>query len=95
MPCRAEPLFAERTEIVTGKKEAPASAEGADAEATEGDVKKETGDVKKKEGEGEEEVPLGVPEFWLNVLRNYEEIGEKVRSFPERAGAAAGHFRPG
>lgn len=88
--CRAEPLFAERTEIVTGKKEAPASAEGEDAEVAEGDVKKETGDVKKEEGEGEEEVPSGVPEFWLNVLRNYEEIGEKVRRFPERAGATAG-----
>jgi hypothetical protein len=37
-------------------------------------------------------VPPGIPEFWLNVLRNYEEIGEKVQLklpwHPQSAGRA-------
>lgn len=70
----------ERAEIVQGKKDAPPPAEGeaaAEAEDAEAADAKEGGDAE-KEGEGEE-VPDGVPEFWLNVLRNYEDIGEKVR----------------
>ena len=59
--------------MVKGQKEAPPPKEGEAAEeATEGG---------KQEGEGakqDEEVPPGVPEFWLNVLRNCEDIGEKV-----------------
>lgn len=31
-----------------------------------------------EEGGNGEGVPAGVPEFWLNVLRNYEQIGEQV-----------------
>lgn len=66
------PIFAERAEIVNGKKEAPPPKEGEEAEekgAEEGQA----------EGEAAEaDVPPGIPEFWLNVLRNYEDIGEKV-----------------
>lgn len=55
-----------------GEKEAPAPDEGDEkpSEAAE--------EASGKEGEGAEEVPAGIPEFWLNVLRNYEEIGNRV-----------------
>mmetsp|Transcript_10203 Transcript_10203/g.30717 ORF Transcript_10203/g.30717 Transcript_10203/m.30717 type:complete len:389 (-) Transcript_10203:677-1843(-) len=66
------PLQAERAEIVKGEKEAPAPDEGDEkpSEAAE--------EASGKEGEGAEEVPAGIPEFWLNVLRNYEEIGNRI-----------------
>lgn len=59
---------------MTGKKEPPAPKEGEEAE--EGAEK----EAEEQQAEGED-VPAGVPEFWLNVLRNFEEIGEKV-SYP-------------
>jgi nucleosome assembly protein 1-like 1 len=65
-----EPLFSERAEIVKGDKEAPPPKEGEEAEEKGSDEKQEEGN-----GEG---VPAGVPEFWLNVLRNYEQIGEQI-----------------
>ena len=75
IPPPAAPLQGERAEIVKGEKEAPPPKEGEGddkpSEAVAGD-----GDVA-KEGEAEE-VPAGIPEFWLNVLRNYEDIGNKV-----------------
>jgi hypothetical protein len=33
-------------------------------------------------------VPAGVPEFWLNVLRNYEQIGEQVTGLYSPGGRA-------
>jgi Nucleosome assembly protein (NAP) len=38
------------------------------------------GPAPRQEESAGEEVPPGIPEFWLNVLRNYEEIGETVRA---------------
>ena len=64
----AEPLYETRKAIVTGKEEAPAPAEGAEALAPD------------EGAEDGEEVPAGVPEFWLNVLRNCEDTAEQVRS---------------
>lgn len=68
--CRApaEPLYEKRKAIVTGAEEAPAPAEGEEAPAP-----------AEAEEEGEE-VPAGVPEFWLNVLRNNEDTAEQVRA---------------
>lgn len=55
-----------------GEKEAPPPEEG-DEKPSEA-----AAEASGKEGEGAEEVPAGIPEFWLNVLRNYEEIGNRV-----------------
>ena len=38
------------------------------------------GPAVRQEESKDEDVPPGVPEFWLNVLRNYEEIGETVHA---------------
>ena len=62
---RVEPLYVSRKSIVTGTAEAPAPAEGEEVPApADGD---------------DEEPPPGVPEFWLNVLRNCEDTAEQVR----------------
>ena len=66
--------------MVTGGKEAPAPEEGEDPVATD----EEAGTAP------EGEVPPGVPEFWLNVLRNFEAIGEKVR---DTSGSLVPHCR--
>jgi hypothetical protein len=68
----AAPLQAERAEIVMGKKEAPPQPKEDEAE--------ETPSATKEEKNNDEEVAAGIPEFWLNVLRNYEDIGKLVRS---------------
>lgn len=43
-----------------------------------------------EEGGNGEVVPAGVPEFWLNVLRNYEQIGEQVGASAATAARPAG-----
>ncbi len=73
----AAPLQAERAEIVKGEKEAPAP-EASEADQKSSEPAAGGGEVG-KEGD-EEDVPPGIPEFWLNVLRNYEEIGNRVRA---------------
>lgn len=61
----AEPLYQKRKLIVTGAEEAPPA---------------EVGDVVPiLEEASDEEVPPGIPQFWLNVLRNNEDIVEQVR----------------
>lgn len=64
------PLQAERAEIVMGKKEAPPQPKEDEAE--------ETPSATKEEKNNDEEVAAGIPEFWLNVLRNYEDIGKLI-----------------
>ena len=62
-----------------GEKEAPAP------EASEPDQKPSepaAGDGEAGKEGNEEDVPPGIPEFWLNVLRNYEEIGNRVCGLP-------------
>ena len=66
MCSRVEPLYVSRKAIVTGTDEAPAPAEGEEVLAP------AAGD--------DEEAPPGVPEFWLNVLRNCEDTAEQVRA---------------
>lgn len=51
---------------MTGAEEAPPAEDGTVAPIS--------------EGAADEEVPPGIPQFWLNVLRNNEDIAEQVRS---------------
>lgn len=60
-----EPLYEKRKLIVTGAEEPPAAPEGEEPAAP-------------AEAEEGEEVPAGVPQFWLNVLRNCEDIAEQI-----------------
>ena len=41
---------------------------------------RQAGEAPAAPAEGEEAVPKGVPQFWLNVLRNCEELAEHVRA---------------
>lgn len=50
---------------MTGAEEAPPAEDGSVAPIS--------------EGAADEEVPPGIPQFWLNVLRNNEDIAEQVR----------------
>ncbi len=77
MACAA-PLYEERKQIVTGAKDvepeqaaAPKepAAKGAGAKAPE-----------KGQGEEEEEVPAGIPDFWLSAMRANPQLADHVRA---------------
>ena len=59
----AEPLYAKRKAVVTGSEEPPAVT---------------TSEELSTEQDDEADVPSGIPEFWLNVLRAHSVIQAKV-----------------
>ena len=65
------PLYAERSEIVTGAREAEVEDEELKAEI---DASADAG-----------EAPTGVPEFWLIALKNHEEIAQVITERDEGA----------
>ena len=70
------PLYDERKAIVTGEKEAPADEAGPKAAG--GEAAAAPAEPKP----AEEEVPPGIPDFWLSALRANPILAEHVRQHP-------------
>ncbi len=69
-----KPLFARRSEIVSGKAE-PTEEELKDEEEESEDQEEKNKEVvvkKEEEEKADEENIVGVPEFWLTVLKHHE-----------------------
>lgn len=89
-----EPLYDQRTAIVSGSVE-PTEQEVAEAKAAqkakeeaetkEGEKKEEKPAAEKKEGDKKEEDVKGVPEFWLTTLKHHDEFGEFITEQDEPA----------
>ena len=73
----AVPLYAERSEVVLGKKDVP--IEYAQRGEEEGQAAKPEPE-EPKEDQGP--VPPGIPEFWLGAMRAHPLISEHVRFLP-------------
>ena len=75
----AAPLYQERKQIVTGTKDVPEQpAEAAAPKPAAGGGAGEAGAPKAEQ----EEVPQGIPDFWLNALRANPMLAEHVRGAP-------------
>ena len=71
----AAPLYAERSEVVLGKKDVP--IEYAHRSEEEDHAAKPEPEVEPKEDQGP--VAAGIPEFWLGAMRAHPLISEHVR----------------
>jgi nucleosome assembly protein 1-like 1 len=80
-----QPLYEKRLNIVKGVYE-PTDAEAKcafDEDETDEQAKKAAEEEKKDEQKKEEEKAVGIPEFWLQVLRNSDVVSDLIREHDE------------
>jgi len=90
----ADPLYKERSEVVSGKREVP--VEYAERSKDKEDGEPDQAAAKGEPDEDQGPAAPGIPEFWLGAMRAHPLISEHVRylpSIPASQAASSRHFR--
>ncbi|KAG0166619.1 hypothetical protein DFQ28_003032 [Apophysomyces sp. BC1034] len=81
------PLYGKRSDVINGKYE-PTDEEvaiGEKVDEEEEDEKKDEAEKEEKDDEKDDESVVGIPEFWLTLLKNHPQIAELISDDDEAA----------